>query len=87
VKGHIAHVQEVVGKIFLDQIAFVAAADYKLVDPMGAVDLQNVPEDRLAADFNHRLRLEVGFFADARAEAAGENYCFHGCMCNEYIIL
>ncbi len=45
---------------------------------MGAVKLENVPKDRLAADLHHRFWLEVGFFADAAAEGAGEDYGFHG---------
>ena len=75
-KGHIAHVQEVVSEILLDHIAFVATADHKLIDAVGAKDLEDVPEDRLAADFHHGLGLEVGFFADAGAKATGEDYGF-----------
>ena len=79
-EGHIAHVQEVVCEVFLDHIALIAAADHKLFDSMGAKDLEDVPEDRLAADFHHGLGLEVGFFADAGAKATSKDYSFHGLM-------
>jgi hypothetical protein len=39
VQGDIAGVQEVVGKILLDQIALVAAANNKLINVVMAVDL------------------------------------------------
>ncbi len=69
-KGHIAHVEEVVSKIFLDQVALIAATDNKFIDAVGAVDLEDVPKDRLAADLHHRLGLEVSFFADASTKAS-----------------
>ena len=47
VKRDIAGVEEVVGKIFLDQIALIAAASYKIVDTEIAIDLENMPENRL----------------------------------------
>ena len=72
-KADIAHVQEIVSEIFLDHVPLRAAADDKLVDAMGAVELENVPEDWLAADLHHWLWFEVGFFADAGAEAARED--------------
>ena len=41
-------VQEVVGKIFLDNVAFVTATDYELINAVMAVGLEDVPENRLA---------------------------------------
>jgi hypothetical protein len=32
---------------------------------MGAVGLENMPKDWLAANFNYSLELEMGFFGDA----------------------
>ena len=41
------------------------------------IGFHNMPQDRLAADLDHRLRLEMAFFTDAGAEAAGEQDYFH----------
>ena len=57
VHGDIRHVQEIVRKVFLDQIPFVTGADDEIVDPLRRVNLENMPEDGLAAYFNHRLGL------------------------------
>jgi hypothetical protein len=56
VEGHIAHMQEVIGKKLLVQTAHFAAADHKLIDAKAAVDLQYVPQNCPATDFRHRLR-------------------------------
>ena len=71
--GDIGHVQEVVGEIFLDDIALVAAADHEVVDAVRRVDLHDVPEDRLAADLDHRLGLQIALFGNASAKPAGQN--------------
>ena len=57
VHGDIRHVQKIVRKVFLDQIPFVSGADDKVIDSLGGVNLQDMPKDRLAAYFNHRLGL------------------------------
>ena len=49
--------QEVVGEVFLDHVALVAAADHEVIDAVGGVDFHDVPENRLAADLDHRLGL------------------------------
>ena len=69
--------QEVVGEVLFDDVAFIAAADDKVVDAVGGVELPDVPEDWFAPNFDHRLWLEVRLFGDAGAEAAGEDNCFH----------
>lgn len=77
VEGDVGHVEEVVGEILLDQIALIAAADHEVVHAMGGIELHDVPENRPAADLDHRLRLEVGLFRDPSSQAASENDCFH----------
>ena len=69
IEGHIGHVKEVVRKELLDHIAFVAAANHKLVDPMGRVYLHDMPEDRHASYFDHRLRLFICFLGNPGAES------------------
>src|SRR5208283_3096069 len=78
----VRHVKKVVREVLLDDVALVAKADDELRQPVGGVDLHDVPEDRLAPDLDHRLRLEVGLLADAGAEAASENHDFHGVRLN-----
>ena len=39
--------------------------------------LHDVPEDRLAADLDHRLGLHVRLFGEPRAQSAGKNHNFH----------
>lgn len=63
----IGHMQEVIGKILLDDIALVAQADDKIVDAVGRKYFHDVPDDRFTADLDHRLRLEMRFLADSRA--------------------
>ena len=41
------------------------------------VFLHDMPQDRLAADLDHRLGLELGFLRDAGAEAARKQYYLH----------
>ena len=65
VEGHITHVEEIIGKVFLDYIPFVATANHEFVNSVCAEDLENVPEDRFAADFYHGLWLKMSLFADA----------------------
>ena len=77
VEPHVRHVQEVVGEEVLDDLALVAAADDEVVDPVRGVDLHDVPEDRLPADLDHRLRAHPALLGDARPVAAGKDYCLH----------
>ena len=69
--------QKVVCKVFFDDVAFITAADDKVVNAVGGVELHDVPEDWFASDFDHGLWLEVRLFGDAGSEAAGEDNCFH----------
>src|SRR4051794_9156941 len=77
VEGHVRGVQRVVREPLLDDVALVAEAHDEVVDPGGGVDLHDVPEDRLAADLDHRLRPQRRLLAEPRAEAAGEDHRLH----------
>ena len=77
VEGDVRCMEKVVCKVFFDDIAFVAAADDKVVDSVGGVELHDMPEDWLASDFDHGFWLEVRLFGDAGAEASCEDDCFH----------
>jgi hypothetical protein len=76
-KGHIGHMEEVVRKIFLDHVTFVAEADYKIVEAVMAVDFHDMPEDRTAPHLHHRLRTDAGFFAQPGAPASCQNNDLH----------
>ena len=49
----------------------------KSLMPWCGIDLHDVPENRLAADLDHRLGPGGGFFGDAGAESTGEDDGFH----------
>lgn len=55
----------------------VSGTDDEVVVAVVAVELHDVPEDGLAAQIDHGLGLELGFFTDARAQTAGKNKSFH----------
>ncbi|MOA60389.1 hypothetical protein D3C78_1852500 [compost metagenome] len=55
VERHIRHVQEIVREVFLDYVALVTKADHEIVDPIVGIRFHDVPDDRLAADLDHRL--------------------------------
>ena len=40
-------------------------------------DLEDVPENRPAADLHHRFGLDADFLANAGAEPTGKDYGFH----------
>jgi hypothetical protein len=69
--------KEVVLEVLFNDISFVTAADYKLVDIMSRVHLHDMPENWLATDFDHRLGLQMRFFGDSSAKPSRKDYCFH----------
>ena len=69
--------EEIVGKVFFNHVALVAQADHEVVDSVMGIDLHDVPQNGLAADFDHRFRAQVRFFTDAGAKAPGEDDSFH----------
>src|SRR5260370_37388429 len=78
VEGHIGGMEEVVGEVLLDDVALVSAADDEVIDAVLGINLQNVPQNGPAANLDHRLGTNYRFFRETRAEAASEDYSFHG---------
>src|SRR6185369_16067890 len=78
VEGNVRHVQKVVGEVFLDHIALVPAADHEVVCPVSRIQLHDVPQDRPAADLDHRLGFEITLLGNASAKSAGEDDDLHG---------
>ncbi len=77
VEGDVRGMQEIVGEEFLDDVAAIAAADDEIVDAVRRIAFQDVPQNRLAADFHHGLGFDRGFLTEPRTEPTGENDCFH----------
>ena len=74
-------VRPVVEEELLDDVGLVAEAEHEILVPVLAVITHQMPEDRLAADRDHRLRDVLGIIADTRAETSAEQNCFHGPAC------
>ena len=52
----------VVEKVALDRVALIAQRDDELLEAVVRVVLHDVPQDRAAADFDHRFGLHRGLF-------------------------
>jgi hypothetical protein len=77
VKSNIGHVQKVIRKVLLDDVALVATADDKVIDAVVGVRFEDMPKDWLATDLDHRLGSGRGFFRDPSAKSSGKNDSFH----------
>ena len=66
-------------KYSLDDVALVAEAEDEVVVPPCGVVAHDVPEDRLAADLDHRLRDAARLLAHPDAVAAAEEDDLHDC--------
>ena len=64
-------------EVVLDDFALVAEAENELVVTPRRVVAHDVPEDRLAADLDHRLGDALGLLAHAHADATAEDHDFH----------
>ena len=53
VEGDIRHVQKIVGKILLDDVALVAAANDEFIHAVSGIQFHDMPQDRLATDLDH----------------------------------
>ena len=73
VAGPAGKVKEVV----LDELDLVAAQHHKVGDAVGRIHFHDVVQDRAPADFDHRLRPQGRFLAQARTETACKNDCLH----------
>ncbi len=55
IESDVRHMKEVIGKVLLDEVSLVSAADDELIDSVMGVDLHDVPQDRHAPYFDHWL--------------------------------
>ena len=68
---------EVIEEVALDDVTAVAERNNEFLEPARGVASHDVPQHRLAADFDHRLRLRLGLLGEACAEAAGQQNGLH----------
>ena len=73
----IAVMHDVIVKVLFDDFAFVAARDDEVAEALLRIKIHNVPEHGFAADFDHRLGTNRGFFGESGSQAAGEYDHFH----------
>ena len=71
IERDIGVMQKVIGEVILDYVASITAAEHEVVKPVRGINFHDVPENRLVADFDHRLWLNGTFFADAGAKPTG----------------
>jgi len=76
--GEVVVVGRVVEEVLLDLLALVSGADHEVGDPVGGEELHEVPENRFAADLDHRLGTELGLLAHAGSETTCQQYGLHG---------
>src|SRR5690606_2036817 len=67
----------VIHHVFLNDFAFIAEGDGEVFEIIVGIVHHNVPQNGLAADFNHWLGFDLGFFHQARAQPAREDDDFH----------
>ena len=61
----------------LDDVAFIAEQDHEFLEALLRINLHDVPQDRPAADFDHRLRYRHRLFGEAGAASTGQYRNFH----------
>src|SRR5262245_53136146 len=67
----------IVCKVPLDHVALVAKSDNELAHAVMREMLHDVPEYRPAADLDHGLGPDFGFFREPRPHASRQDDCFH----------
>src|ERR1043166_960363 len=77
IERHIRAPQTVAGEILLDEDPLVPAADDEVVDAVRIEDLHDVPQDRVLADLDHRLRPHLRLFGQPGPEAPRQDDRLH----------
>ena len=75
VARHVGELQEEA----LHHLGLVAERHHEFLEPVGGVELHDVPEHRVRADPDHRLGHADGLLAEPGAEAAGKDDHLHVC--------
>lgn len=78
VDDHIRHVQEVVGDLFLDQIALLAAANQKSCHSASRSWIW--PQNQLSADLDHGLGTKLSLLEESRSKDTRRDHSFHSLL-------
>jgi hypothetical protein len=87
IKGDIRHVEEIVGKIFLYQVPFIAQTNNEFINALRGINFQNMPDDRPSPNFYHGFRTYRCFFADPRSKSSSQYDRFHFFLLKIFSIL
>jgi hypothetical protein len=60
--GEVAIDERIFEKIVLNRFALISKGNHKLLKAVMCISLEDVPKNRAAADFDHRLRFDLGLF-------------------------
>ena len=63
VDGYIGVVHVIVDEVFFDDFAFIPAEYNEIVVAIMRVGFHDMPENRFAADADHRFGADAGFFS------------------------
>ena len=61
-------------------LQFKVSITNKIIKTIVRVGFHNMPENRPATDFNHRLRAQMSLFTDSGPKTTCKYYCFHECL-------
>jgi hypothetical protein len=77
IHGKIGIQQAVIAEILLDDFALVAKGEDKIPETEAGVNGHDMPQDRAAANFHHRLGFDRSFLPQAGSLAAAQNDSIH----------
>src|SRR5215831_8232667 len=69
-----------VEEVLLDLLALVAERDHELSETLARVDVEDVPENRLAADLDHGLGTDGRLFLQPAAHPSGQDRDLHAAV-------
>ncbi len=75
--GQAARPVVVVEEVVLDLLALVAQGDDEFLVALSGIDAHDVPQDRLAADLDHRLGPDGRLFGEPCSQPAGKDGDLH----------
>jgi hypothetical protein len=75
--GGQVNMKKVIRKILLNNVSLIPAANNEIIYSMMRINFHNMPQDRLAADLNHRLWLQIRFFRNTGTQTTSKNDDFH----------
>jgi len=76
VERYVGLVQEVICKVFLDEVSLVTKANDKIVNFVARINLQNMPKHRFPAHFDHWFWSHAIFFTQPGTQTTGKDHRF-----------